>query len=1531
MISVGSRDEKKGLSLRYGIEGGKMELETEVEEGEACFQNNNDDDDSTIDPDISLSYIDEKIQDVLGHCQKEFEGGVSAENLGAKFGGYGSFLPTYQRSPVWPHPKTPPKVLTYSAHASPNNAHVEVGHQNSVSQSSASQPARHGPASFSGGSAPAPAPRRSSMNDKSKQEPPTSSAMHGDKSAFNGQQTVNDFASGSDQKSLKVRIRVGSDNMSTRRNAEIYSGLGLDVSPSSSLEISPVDSDGFFHVPHDGPDESPTSILEMMTLFPIRGSRLLSPLSYDVLHLTENKGSQESTVTALHGSDLGKTDQNVLGEKPKSSETNTVSMESTNGIDVHNGTGILAKKETSVDNMVCEELVSNPRRQPLPSNAQRNMGEFGKDAAFGLDPDDDFSDIAKDEDPVLPGYDRRVEQLNGNSGSVGKVWEGNNTTCDENNSGFPTKADSDVSCGSKNSGLVKARKQKDGRKAPLREKDTMKSVHGSKTPSSGGKRKSKGRVLDNISQNIDMSKSGLKNDAFTSRGKNNAYGSKSGKARETYKDFFGELDLEHEDPDETAFEKPSRGGLKDSIVNEKGTLENKVVKKSQKPSSSTLYPRVGSHGPLIGNGLGSDAVVATVAPVVNEDWVCCDKCEKWRLLPPGVNPGSLPEKWLCSMLDWLPGMNRCSISEEETTKAITSRFPGPSLVQGFQPVHPGGPQLRAISLDASYPDGRNRHFGSEIPSVGVKKKHELKDLTNEVKQERPSSSSNSAKKNLHTSYRSRSVNGANRSPRINEAEFQDSGESRDMIAEKDRSKRKGNDKRSGNFVDEGNNIHRSKVSNKRESTQDFPRDFKKVKTDGNHGTDEDWTSDHGGAVFKASCSSSSGLPAGISRNDRGKLDHRPKDKNPVSKVSAFDQENQNQTSSNDGTFRTGKSNKTDVAKKRKANEFEGTGKYVKEASETNGRTEKKVRVLKSGDEGEKNVEDFSRRDTVRVVSSVAATSSSSKVSGSRKTKADNQETKGSPVESVSSSPMRILNIDKFTSSRRNIRGNDDPQDAPGPKKCPQDDDAQIATHRQGKEKIVPFSEFETCHVAGGGVGTSGHCNQVETSSHGHNEERMKSNQSHSNGSRSRKHGKGSSLRSKEKSRSRSDIIDKGTPQISKPLNENVDYRQKGGRKSDNLANGSASKELPLGGNAKTFGQSDRRHHDGSDVRIDANSSQDGKPPSKTDVSGRGKSHSLPPSGKGQNGIERQENGGNLVSLDAARRSDSSKASKPNKKAQNPNGKQPMNTEHSTPDRHKGGNDDYAPVTLVRDISNQATTNALREATNLKHMADRMKNSGSSLESRALYIQAALKFLHVASLFESCHSQTGRYGDMIQSMSIYSSTAKLCEYCAHEYERTKEMATASLAYKCMEVAYLKVIYSSHATACKDVNELQTSLQIGPTSESPSSSASASDLDNMNNNPATVDKAASAKGLNAPQIAGNHVIAARNKPNFMRILNFTQDVNSAMEASRKSRSAFAASSAKQEASLSAVKKALDFNFHDVEELLRLVRVAMEVINR
>ena len=82
-------------------------------------------------------------------------------------------------------------------------------------------------------------------------------------------------SSASDQKTLKVRIKVGSDNLSTRKNAAIYSGLGLDDSPSSSLDESPSESEGISHERQDAPFESPTSILQVNNLLAILSSLLV--------------------------------------------------------------------------------------------------------------------------------------------------------------------------------------------------------------------------------------------------------------------------------------------------------------------------------------------------------------------------------------------------------------------------------------------------------------------------------------------------------------------------------------------------------------------------------------------------------------------------------------------------------------------------------------------------------------------------------------------------------------------------------------------------------------------------------------------------------------------------------------------------------------------------------------------------------------------------------------------------------------------------------------------------------------------------------------------------------------------------------------------------------------------------------------------------------------------------------------------------------------------------------------------------------
>ena len=51
-------------------------------------------------------------------------------------------------------------------------------------------------------------------------------------------------------------------------------------------------------------------------------------------------------------------------------------------------------------------------------------------------------------------------------------------------------------------------------------------------------------------------------------------------------------------------------------------------------------------------------------------------------------------------------------------------------------------------------------------------------------------------------------------------------------------------------------------------------------------------------------------------------------------------------------------------------------------------------------------------------------------------------------------------------------------------------------------------------------------------------------------------------------------------------------------------------------------------------------------------------------------------------------------------------------------------------------------------------------------------------------------------------------------CAHEYEKRREMAAAAFAYKCMEVAYMRVVYCNNSTTNRDRHDLQASLQIIP---------------------------------------------------------------------------------------------------------------------
>ncbi|KAF5462526.1 hypothetical protein F2P56_018527 [Juglans regia] len=1661
MISVG--DARKGLGLGFRGGGGGREMEeNELEEGEASsYRNDNDNYDGSIDPDIAFSYIGEKLQNVLGHFQKDFEGGVSAENLGAKYGGYGSFLPAYQRSPVCSHPRTPPIVHNYSTARSPNNPLTEGGNQNSLVSSSASQSVKPRPASTSSTSLPV--LKTPSMKDSVKQDIGTPCTLPEEVTPRYESENKR-FTNLSDQKTLKFRLKVGSDNLSTIKNAEIYSGLGLDVSPSSSLNESPSESEGMSIEPQDMPFESPTTILKIMTSFPVPEDLLISPLSHDLIQLTEkeklmkdyisvavSKGGLEITNMVQYGSESRKVGGEVMGKrKMKSLKLNDVSAESKsgNGKDARKGNGFISRKEPDNDILACEELVSKTLKLPLLSNSDSAAGymEKGGDRASdvireankSLPKDKDCSDLAKEESsgPTFTQEDGWFEKSKARS--AGKAWVDKRTSSLDDVPAYPkksahpnretsydsVKSDSNVSKGRKalNSEFTDPFKEKANKKDTVYEQDSIRLPPEKEDSFSGSKKMLKG-IQSNGTQSPEVPKVSLRVGSSVHKTKKGTHAEELkiqkdlGRTGNGY--GVGELDEEQNQMDLLDVS----SGDKDLKVVEKCTSainnasdERSSAKKFDKLSTSEAYPKAVSNvGPHVGNGPISDAVPATGAPSIIEldTWVQCDRCHKWRLLPFGRSPKELPEKWLCSMLDWLPEMNRCSVTEEETTQALIALYKTPAPErQTNLPGNPGGVITGVTFANIRHPDQNHQNFSLHARAWGEKKKDGSKEMADASHNDGLSQLSNSMMRSLQSSVKGRSLNDVNQSPLIREPDFQQLSKSSDLTVKKSNEKQQVRD----SYSDGGDAKSLKMKSRKDNGDKDFSRASKKIKTDSTH---EDWMLDHSGHIGKMVPSSSNGFHATSEKNrprygEHSSFKDSRNDACDGPHVSIKKANSKVLVSLDDGSLEMGNSNARENARKRK----------VKEFSDDDYRKEKKKRVSKSEGKEHRSSRDSGRRDKKGSHSknqhlgkdpgsnlsqrsldgldslrkdlgslqpSLAATSSSSKVSGSHKTRVSLQEVKGSPVESVSSSPMRISNPNKLASACRDLKGKDDlPSAGPfpvgSPRKCSdgEDDDGGVRSGTARNDKAVSIAYHRSVgspgldiqgrdfHHASGSKARAPIVPPSDITNQCHDDERQ-TDGSCARESCPRKSGKGSSSRLKDKHRSIITEFDMGKAKIPESLNDLQDHppcnevkprddknqlQEKLGIKSDESENKNDARKDAAG---KSSSESSKREshlnfgeHDGSHIKVDSICREDAVsttkqtvlrdcdsersskrlPSDKTDqvglVSGRGKSLPLPPSGGSQietvNRCPRPVTGshnGNGVQSPAVVASDSDAALKVQKqvrKADSQNGTQHISSRHPTPNGQKARELD-APSPARRDSSSSAATNALKEAKDLKHLADRLKNSGSNLESTELYFEAALKFLYGASLLESGAKQ------------VYSSTAKLCEFCAHEYEKLKNMAAAALAYKCMEVAYMRVIYFSHAIASRDRHELQTALQMVPPGESPSSSAS--DLDNLNN-PTTLDKVNLAKGVNSPQVAGNHVIAARSRPNFTRLLSFAQDVNFAMEASRKSRIAFAAanvslSETKYAESISSIKRALDFNFQDVEGLLRLVRLAMEAISR
>ncbi|GLT42503.1 hypothetical protein SLA2020_164990 [Shorea laevis] len=1665
--------------------------DTELEEGEACSYNNNNGDynDASVDPDIALSYIDEKLQHVLGHFQKDFEGGVSAENLGAKFGGYGSFLPSYQRSPVWSHPRTPPEVQSHAV-KSPNNLPVEGGRHGTAVLSSISQSVRPGPASVTAGTLPV--SKTLPRNDSVKQEVSMPSN-------HTGEFSIKKCSNLADQKTLKLRIKVGSDNLLTERNAAIYSGLGLDVSPSSSIDDSASETEGVYHDCEDVSFDSPTSILLIMTSFPVRGDVLLSPLPDDVLNLTKME-----KILKANRYDFRQDNGILLQEnRARSVDRNDFPAEwkGANSRYVWDENRRSPKEEVDVDTLSCEELLSKTLKLPLLSNS---YSAIDKVKGKGIGREKFVHNEVRDES-FEPVFTQEIGQENPKADSEGNVREDKKTSFVDDV--YPRKDshvkgekvcdmvnfDSNASKGKKalNREQIDEHKDKVGLGYISNGQESMKLPQGKENSSSSGKRKSKvSQSHGNLA--ADVPKDSLRGGGSSLMPKNKKtsgvdnYTTKMElgdlnlekpfkNAEDRYREFFGDIEESERENEKSSMGVYSEDKLKQTEKIDKSTppinnpsKERLSNEKSNRPLASEPYLKLtrdaNLHSPNVNvseaaPATGVQAAPATgapAAPLLIDEWVCCDKCQKWRLLPLGMNPDKLPDKWLCSMLSWLPEMNKCDVSEEETTKALIALYQVPVADNHISlNSNPGNIASRTLEAGVQHPDQSHRTSGSHSMPSGGRKKQGLKEMPNVTNKDPPTQLSH-PKKITQASVRTGSLY-MNQSPVVGEPGFQQQSKSWDLPVEKHRHKQKDKHRVLGHSSD-GGDANNLKMKGKRNSDQDCFKAAKKIKAENLHFRDDDRVSDLAGAVDKVGSGSVSGLPTMSlgkdkpNQNESFSYKDSKSDKKNRLQVSAKRPKDRVPPPVDDGSMDLVKRGGGDFSLGRKMIEhenhiypgsFQGMGNHLQdgrvlaneEFSGNDCRKEKKVKLSKSEGKdagaskisskpdrkgshtknhqkgqykgstlsrGSLDVADSLKRDFGPAQPSAAATSSSSKVSGSHKSKPGFQETKGSPVESVSSSPMRITNPDKLPLVRRNSSRVDESRDishftTTSPRRYSDGEDnvgsdrsrtgrkentSSSALHRSHESSVVNFQDKDASYLSGDqakllsapspdtnkgqfaiGNGSVDYFGQ-ETQYHGksktidqsHNEERQNdSNHFNANGSHLRKSGKEISW-SKDKypnlkSDSTSELQDSVPSSEGKPRDGNK--FQKFGVKSNETENKESIGKLSSE-NSKRDSPVNFLGHEGSDGKIDATLTQDAisnvkqsllpdsdgerytkrLQPDKTDqvevVSGRLNPLSLPPTGGAQNGCSvsgsQKEHDGDSSGVNVSQGDEASKVPRQINKADCPNGRQNNSIRQPT----SGGNRVRhlnAPGSLRKESSSQAV-NAMKEAKDLKHRADRFKNMGDILESTGLYFQAALKFLHGASLLESCTSESAKNVD---PLPVYSSTAKLCEFCAHEYERRKEMAPAALAYKCMEVAYMRVVYSSHARARGYRNELQTALHIVPPGESPSSSAS--DVDNLNH-PTAVDKFSFPRGVSSPQVAGNMMISARDRPSFSGLLKFAQDVNLAMEASRKSQTAFVAANlgeAKSEEIVSSVKSALDFNFHDIERLLHLVRVAMKAIGR
>ncbi|KAF9619447.1 hypothetical protein IFM89_007022 [Coptis chinensis] len=213
-------------------------------------------------------------------------------------------------------------------------------------------------------------------------------------------------------------------------------------------------------------------------------------------------------------------------------------------------------------------------------------------------------------------------------------------------------------------------------------------------------------------------------------------------------------------------------------------------------------------------------------------------------------------------------------------------------------------------------------------------------------------------------------------------------------------------------------------------------------------------------------------------------------------------------------------------------------------------------------------------------------------------------------------------------------------------------------------------------------------------------------------------------------------------------------------------------------------------------------------------------------------------------------------------------------------------------------------------------------TSSELETTGLYFQAALKLFRGAFLLERSNYDSAELDEITSSMLLYRKTATLCEFVAYKYERCKEMAAAALAYKCMEVASMRIVYFISSVVSKD----RHNLQMGVVNSRP-------DVYNMKNQ-GIVEKIGPQNAVDS-DLDADHTIVAGDLDSYERVLNYIENVLKALEATTKYINALEAAivgqrDAENAKAISSVQRVIEYSFQDIEELICLIWLALEAIN-